>query len=108
MSGCARLDLKPSPTARTGCAAASSPMWSGTAPSSPRRASSESSDSSPHPARVGVLLGHMHHGELELFVTAHANGLRFGDMRGAPELKQEVAARHSKLGPAGLVGASMK
>src|SRR5437868_1318438 len=83
-------------------------MWSATATSSPRRASNASSVRSPHPARVGVFLGHVHHGELELFVAADANRLRLGDMRGAPELKQEVAARHVEFCPAGLVGAPMK
>src|ERR1700738_4410984 len=62
----------------------------------------------PYPAGVGVLLGYVHHGQLEIRIAFDADRLRRCDVRGAPELKLVIALAEPQLGAAGLVGARVE
>ncbi len=63
---------------------------------------------SPHPARVGVYLRHVLHGEVEVGVAVDGQRLRRGNVGGAPQPYLIVAFAHAQLGAAIRVGAGME
>ena len=55
-----------------------------------------------------MLLGHMHHRQLDARVAVDTDRLGLRDMRGAPELKLILALADAQLGVAGRIGAGVK